>query len=502
MFFPDIKNHNIKIVYDAPVIFPTEQLANKSKMERALIAIGEAADSYLSVKKKYINASTLEAMPVKGHTLKTIVKITSYILTVGLLPLLALTPKRIYQAWTSDQMAALHFKPEKRPSVNSIIRELDAYSDDEEKILENQEEKQSLPAKNSEKLVENKPKEEMPAEIAPAAAEVKESAVKAKLRAEAKPKIEISEAELDILILANLQELKTENSPAKKLKLLFNLKKYAEINNRQPDTKIGGQILGELLKSIRYAPPQNIKNIIPKIGTGQFFVEEPPLKPTLPDAYFYDLATFVEMMIYDILKKHGKKLSRDPELREFKPLIIDYNIKFREEGKLHGKQDIVEVITDSGRRKKLVEITGHPHQPTRPVPDEKLGVRNPWNEEKMWVGPQKGFTELYNEEKRLKEELEEKYKRAIENPNDIELKDIKPKKKPEIAEKTKVEQAKEESESPTGTVNLTAAQPKIEEKEVDPSGTVKIEEKVAKPKKNKRKKIEEDQEPTGTVELH
>lgn len=98
-------NNNLKINFNTPVIFDKEVLKNKKPIEKALISIGQVADEYLHIGNKYlkVNATKIESVSIKSPVLKSVFKVFSYILSIGLLPAIASIAKAVYKNWAQKQ---------------------------------------------------------------------------------------------------------------------------------------------------------------------------------------------------------------------------------------------------------------------------------------------------------------------------------------------------------------------------------------------------------------
>lgn len=96
----------VKLNFCTPIEFSKDFLAHKKPFVKALIAIGTAADAYVSFDKYTIQAAAMQKIPIKGHVWKTALRIISYVLTIFILPALALVAKAIYKNWAEKNVSA------------------------------------------------------------------------------------------------------------------------------------------------------------------------------------------------------------------------------------------------------------------------------------------------------------------------------------------------------------------------------------------------------------
>lgn len=119
-------NNNLKINFNTPVIFDKEVLKNKKPIEKALISIGQVADEYLHIGNKYlkVNATKIESVSIKSPLLKSVFKVFSYILSIGLLPAIASIAKAVYKNWAQKQPL-----PEQKPPSDKVNQEIPTATD-------------------------------------------------------------------------------------------------------------------------------------------------------------------------------------------------------------------------------------------------------------------------------------------------------------------------------------------------------------------------------------
>lgn len=116
-----VKIHTSRIGFNIPLTFERDLLVHKKPLTKIFLAIGAAADSYLSIKPP-MHISKLkfdyEEGLTKEHVLKTALKVISYVLTIFILPILALPVKAIYRHWVEKNIL---------PSIISLSRIHEAF---------------------------------------------------------------------------------------------------------------------------------------------------------------------------------------------------------------------------------------------------------------------------------------------------------------------------------------------------------------------------------------
>lgn len=375
-----------KINFNAPIIFPQKFLQEKSPLKKFFIQLGSAADSYVYFGKHYVNATTLQQLPIKGHAWKTAIKIISYVLTAFILPALAWIASSFYKDWATKNL--LH--PEttnksKEPLVqNALPQSVPS--------------KTALPEQEDTKLIQPEPSKDEKKETlnAKKTAELKIEINKADLDAAIKDLELIAdkeEKEINKKIIEHLEALNTETDDKKKLVHLLELHKLSESDNKY-DT-----IRGKMMKNILHPELPKLSEVVDQKQEGQMFRKFPGVRvnPSLPDK-FIDLSTFVDIMIERIIKSNPVGLRElSAGLEPDQKLLLQAKFeRHREEGGNIVKKDIhVSALSGSGKKRLfLFQIVGQAENPGEAPwigkmrfvtkEDFEKGTPNPWADDNMW----------------------------------------------------------------------------------------------------------------------